>query len=86
MKCNIWRVAVRLSYILDARFLKVKCDVSKFRREVAGNCVVTQRSNPEERSSQYLRTCLNTNYAPWEISIANISLVLRFNLLHQTAE
>jgi hypothetical protein len=24
IKCNIWRVAVRLSYIQDARFLKVK--------------------------------------------------------------
>jgi hypothetical protein len=23
IKCNIWRVAVRLSYIQDARFLKV---------------------------------------------------------------
>jgi capsule polysaccharide modification protein KpsS len=24
IKCNIWRVSVRLSYIKDARFLKVK--------------------------------------------------------------
>jgi len=24
MKCNIWKVAVRPSYIQDARFLKVK--------------------------------------------------------------
>jgi len=26
IKCNIWRVAVRPSYIYDARFLKVKQD------------------------------------------------------------
>jgi hypothetical protein len=27
IKCNIWRVAVRPSYIWDARFLKVKFEV-----------------------------------------------------------
>jgi hypothetical protein len=26
IKCNIWRVAVRPSYILDARFLKVNVE------------------------------------------------------------
>jgi hypothetical protein len=30
IKCNIWRVAVRLSYIKDARFLKVKVTIMAY--------------------------------------------------------
>ena len=36
--CNIWRVAVRPSYIQDARFLKVKVCSSQWRR-IHANCV-----------------------------------------------
>jgi hypothetical protein len=31
IKCNIWKVAVRPSYILDARFLKVNIEVNIYR-------------------------------------------------------
>jgi len=30
IKCNIWRVVVRQSYIKDARFLKVKKELKLF--------------------------------------------------------
>jgi len=63
IKCNIWRVAVRLSYIWDARFLKVKAE--KF----SNTWLVTYKLAYVRRDNSTIKFLFKFNNYIWNIRI-----------------
>jgi len=57
IKCNIWRVAVRPSYIWDARFLEVKLKPVKVNRHF----YIAERIDIRPQTEQFYNKCKSTD-------------------------
>jgi len=90
IKCNIWRVALRPSYIQDARFLKVKTTVALTRYlyniYVAflrildiPSCLKFRPNNMTFLSKFSIAVCVWDLYRTWYIKLSDPAVTFWFN-------